>query len=353
MEFNEILNRLPASTWSWLKINEASFNGCVRKTANTLPKIQRLPGGVCFEENVAPLSGFAGGLGNGMEKILDALDAPHLAIAAACGANVTEPVLLHLDVATGGASYVRQTIKAKANSCITVIMDYTSPIEADGFHAVQTRLYAEEGAKIHLVKVQMLGSGFIHLDDTGCVCGKNAHISITQLELGSLESYVGVQADLVSDGAHFKSDTAYMCRGKQKLDMNYNAIHTGKKTDCQMQVKGILRNEAQKTYRGTIDFRKGCAGSTGNEQEETLLLSSGVINKSIPLILCKEEDVAGEHGASIGRISEDVMFYMNARGVNMVEAERMVSMAKIQSVLRFIPDDHMQKKVTEYIYGAF
>ena len=79
---------------------------------------------------------------------------------------------------------------------------------------------------------------------------------------------------------------------------------------------------AKKTYRGTIDFKNGCQGASGNEQEETLLLTPTVVNKSIPVILCDEEDVAGEHGATIGKLSNDILFYMNAHGISKEAAEK-------------------------------
>ena len=84
------------------------------------------------------------------------------------------------------------------------------------------------------------------------------------------------------------------------------ALHEGKKTQSNMQAGGVLRDHAFKLYRGTIDFKWGAKGAVGNEKEDVLLLSNDVVNQTIPLILCAEEDVEGNHGATIGKLDDEL-----------------------------------------------
>ena len=116
-----------------------------------------------------------------------------------------------------------------------------------------------------------------------------------------------------------------------------------------MFVNGTLRGNGRKTYRGTIDFKNGCCGSKGNEMEETLLLSPTAINKSLPVILCDEEDVEGEHGATIGRLSSDILFYMQSRGISEKEAEIIMSRAKIQAAADLIPDEEIKNQISDFL----
>ena len=116
-----------------------------------------------------------------------------------------------------------------------------------------------------------------------------------------------------------------------------------------MHVKGVVADDAVKVYRGTIDFQRGCAGATGDEQEETLLLSPTAINKSIPVILCDEEDVSGTHGATIGRLSAEELFYMQSRGISEQEAKRMMSRAKIASVAHFVGDECVANEIEAFL----
>ncbi len=129
--------------------------------------------------------------------------------------------------------------------------------------------------------------------------------------------------------------------------MNYNAYHTGKKTECEINASGVLRDEAFKIFRGTIDFQEGCSGSVGSEMEDVLMMDDGVSNQTIPLILCGEEDVSGNHGATIGRLDEKLMFYMQSRGMNTEEIYEMMARARIDAVIRKIPDEKTRLALTD------
>ena len=83
-----------------------------------------------------------------------------------------------------------------------------------------------------------------------------------------------------------------------------------------MTVNGVLRDSSQKTFRGTIDFKTGSSGAVGAETEDVLLLGETVVNKTVPLILCAEEDVKGSHGATIGQLDEEMLFYLGSRGIS-------------------------------------
>ena len=149
----------------------------------------------------------------------------------------------------------------------------------------------------------------------------------------------------------FNSNMGYLCRDDHSLDINYVSDHRGKKTEALMQFKGVLMDNASKTFRGTIDFKNGSSGSVGDEQEDALLLSEDVVNKTMPVILCQEEDVDGRHGATIGQLGEDILFYMQTRGIDEEEAKRIIIKARLESVARMIPDPEIMQKVLYYIQG--
>ncbi len=303
--FKEI-NKTPYLTWNWLKMNgstlevEADSNAKIEKkeiTASKKGEILYLP--LAFED---------------------------------------------------GKTYIHeQTIEAKENSEITVILDYTSLPNASGLSQIKTRLIANPYSKIHLIKVQLLGKNFVQIDDTDGECGENAKIEVTQLELGGSKVYDQVRTNLNGFSSKFKSDTAYITENGQLLDMNYVINHFGQKTDTKMLVKGVVGENALKVYRGTIDFKRGCAEATGDEQEETLLLSKSAVNKSIPMILCDEENVAGTHGSTLGRLGEEELFYMQSRGICEEEAKSMMKKAKILSVASLIPNDEVKSKIEDFL----
>ncbi len=265
------------------------------------------------------------------------------------GVKVTEPIVLRWDLSEGFGGINSQVIHARKGSEVTVIMAYTSKKQAGGFLGVSTRLLAEEEAIINLVKVQLLGDGYSHFDDIGGACLKKGRIVLTTLELGGKEVFNGAYINLSEKEASLSSNLGYLSRDDHKLDMNYVADQRGKKTDASMQFKGVLMGTAQKTLRDTLDFKTGSSGSVGDEQEDALLLSETIVNRTMPVILCQEEDVEGRHGATIGQLGEDLLFYMQCRGIDEEEAKRIMIKARLESVARLIPDQEIRQLATYYI----
>lgn len=255
-----------------------------------------------------------------------------------------EPLILTFDFDKPSAA--SQIIYAKENTKGTIILIYKGNGPAS---ILQTKVYAEGYANIHLIKAQLLDSGALHFDDTQVFCEENASVKFTQIELGASHVNSGLHVNLNGYQSSFDSKVAYLCQNDQILDMNHIVYHYGKKSECNMQVDGTLKDNAQKAYRGTIDLKKGCCGAKGHEMEETLLLSPKTVNKSLPVILCDEEDVEGEHGATIGRLSSDILFYMQSRGINEKEAEVLMSRAKIQAAVDLIPDEQVKEQIGTFL----
>ena len=107
--------------------------------------------------------------------------------------------------------------------------------------------------------------------------------------------------------------------------MNLVVNHFGRHTECEINASGALKNAAQKIFRGTIDFKNGSSGSVGNEKETVLMLGEDAVNKTVPLILCAEENVVGNHGATIGELDDETLFYFESRGIGRDEAEHILA----------------------------
>ena len=228
-------------------------------------------------------------------------------------------------------------------------MDFSAEAESDGTAAIQTKVYAEEGAVLHLVQVQRFGTGFTFYNDIGTKCGKNARVETIQLVLGGKNTYLGSRTALEGESSALSSDVGYLVGADEHLDMNFVAYHTGKKTESCMDASGVLRENGFKLFRGTIDFRKGCSGAVGNEKEDVLLLDDAVVNQTIPLILCEEEDVEGNHGATIGKLDEELLFYLESRGMSEEAVYEMMARARIDAIAGKIPDAGMREKIRAYL----
>ena len=218
---------------------------------------------------------------------------------------------------------------------------------------LQTRVYVCENASIKLVRVNLLSENTDHFDDLGFHLENDAKAELVQLELGGKRSYVGVRTELVGRKSEYRSATGYLCKGDSLLDMNFVTNEWGKKVSSNMDASGVLLDNSTKVYRGTIDFKEGAKGASGFEKEDTLLFSPSIINKSVPLILCHEEDVEGDHGATIGRIDEKLLFYIKSRGIDEKAAKQLMTEAYINAVTEQIGDDETEGKVIQDVSEVF
>ncbi len=383
MDLKMKVNHLPALTYRFLKSNDSEIDEKDLHIKSTrTPEPEKIPAGVIVRESIseedvrgifakakakieskktdipgpngdtAPLNDsqiVRTGMGVEIDKLMAEMDAEVMLITTEEGSKVTEPVYIDFVLKDGECALGSQIVYAKKDSEITVIMEYDSEPEAKGFLGIQTRLLAEEGAKINLIKVQMLSEGFVHFDDIGSICDDKAYVHTINMQLGAGKTWGGNRTTLLGDASTFDNHTGYLCRNKQSYDMNYVADQMGKKTVSNMIFRGVLLDEAVKTFRGTLDFKSGSAGSVGDEQEDTLLLSPDVINRTMPVILCGEEDVDGRHGASIGQLGDDTLFYMESRGIDEEAAKKLMIRARMESIARMIPDEAIIVRIQQFI----
>ena len=355
------VNRLPVRTWNRLKMNEARLE---RIAAEKAPAVitEGFLEPEAWEED---FSSVATGMGRDMDRLRDAAEATAIRIgteahparaAAIQGADKIEPIrieaeaeaiqgaaeaasiraaaeiraartapveedraVLHFICQDGENSFQPVEILAGEGERLTVVMDFTSAPGDGGQIAVQTRFKARKNARVRLIQLQLLGSGYRMLND-----------------IDGVESALSV-------------DVGYLGREGQRFDMNYVANHRGRRSKSRIMAGGVLRDQAFKLFRGTIDFKAGAAGAEGEEQEDVLILGDDAVNQTIPLILCAEEDVQGSHGATIGRLDDELLFYLCSRGMSREKASQVMTRAKLDKVCRRIGDEAARRLAQDYL----
>ena len=206
---------------------------------------------------------------------------------------------------------------------------------------------------MRLYIIQRLGRSYDYYEDLGVSTEPNAQIEIVRLDIGAGRVYNGANASLIGKGSSLNLKGAFYLPEGALKDTNYIAQHIGEQTFSKMEVSGLLDRDSEKSFRGTLDFKKGSKGSMGSENEDIIFLDEIKSNKSVPLILCGEEDVDGVHGASIGQISQEVLFYLNARGLTEQEARTLVTKSKLKKLSDAIPDEAIREKIGEMVEEMF
>ena len=149
----------------------------------------------------------------------------------------------------------------------------------------------------------------------------------------------------VYENANNYINNIYLGNNTNIIDMNYYLNNIGENSKNIMRVEGTLTDNSSKTFRGTIDFLEGSNNSIGDESENCILLSDEATSRSLPQMLCHEENVSGTHGVSSGKIDEDKLFYIMSHGYSKKEAEKLIIMSKFKNILNEINNSEIQEQI--------
>ena len=345
---NTNMNRLPVPTWNQCGVNFAP-------DAAALPAVPAdnwgdadlavtLPAGVGEAE-----SEFASFAESGMGAQTDAFLVENAtirhALTVADGVQVAEPAVFEttLDAAHPHALSLLD-VTAGENSTLTIVQVARGDAE-QGVSAGLVRIRAAAGAHVTLVQVQLLGSRARRWNAVAVEEGTGAKVEQVRVELGGSVAACGTRAALSSSKSEYDLDAVYFGGGADVLDFNDVSVHTAKDTLCEMHTAGVLTGEASKILRGTIDFRRGAKRGVGHESEDVLLFSPKARNRTAPLILCGEEEVEGQHAASIGRLDGEKLYYLRSRGLTEAQARRLMVDARFAPAIDKIPLEALRTEV--------
>lgn len=254
-------------------------------------------------------------------------------------AGSTAAANLHLDAVDGAVNIAAVDVVAGANSELTVIVSVDSPKGGQGIVGTSMRVFADKGARVHIIRTQTSDATFTDLDDMGLFTADGAFIDVRQTVLGAAKAYTGLAGDIRGNASRIDIDARYLGTGDRSLDFNYELRHHGQKTESHINGNGVLAGESKKSMRQTIDLVRGCKGAVGAETETVLLADEDVRNNTVPAILCNEDDVMGNHGATIGHVRPEQLFYLSSRGLSQRDAENMFVRAMLEQAAIDAPDD--------------
>lgn len=245
----------------------------------------------------------------------------------------------------GEASGASIDIVAAPNSTFSIALSLDSAADASAFMGSTMRVFAGAGARVDITVYLTASDAVTCVEDSGFVLDEGARVNVRHVVLGGGFTATGLAADLRGDRSRIDVDTSYLAAGTQQRDFNYIIRHRGRKTISNMDANGVLTGTSKKCLRGTIDLIHGAKGAEGNERETVLLASKGVDNKTVPNILCDEDDVAGNHGATIGHVRPEQLFYAACRGLSQDETEALFLSAKLEDAALQAPNDAVRANV--------
>lgn len=240
-------------------------------------------------------------------------------------------------------------ITANENTKSTVIIKYTSNQENESYHNGIIKSKAEKNAELNIILVNLMNTksnNFLAIENE---FEENAKINYTIVDFGGKHSITNYYSNLLGDNCDNQLNTIYLGKENQVFDLNYIGELRGKKSNIDIEIQGALKDTSKKHFKGTIDFKKGCKKATGNENEACMLLSDTAKSIALPMLLCSEEEVEGNHSSSAGKIGEKELFYIMSRGFELKEAMKLMVRARFNQILEKIEKKELREEILQEI----
>lgn len=231
----------------------------------------------------------------------------------------------------------------------TVILKYITDKNIQAFHNGVIRLLAKKNSKVNIIVANLmneLSNNFMSIENK---FEDESKVNYTIVDFGGKNSITNYFSDLEGELSDNKLSTIYLGKDNQLFDLNYIGELRGKKSNIDIEVQGALKDNAKKHFKGTIDFKKGCKKATGNENEACMLLSDTAKSLALPMLLCSEEDVEGNHSSSAGKVGEKELFYIMSRGFELKEAMKLMVRAKFNKILDNIKNEDLKNEILDSI----
>jgi Fe-S cluster assembly protein SufD len=263
------------------------------------------------------------------------------------GVVIDEPIVAqHTTHAGGGAVLPHTLIVAGRGARFHYLDEYLSEADDEpGYRTGSAEIFVGEGAEVGYVSVQKWGRNAWHFGDQRARVEKDAKLKLFNVTLGGRFSKTRVEASLVGQGAEAELKALYLASGEQFFDFHTLQDHQVGNTRSDLLFKGALQDTARTVYAGLIRIEKGAARSDAYQANRNLVLSDHAKATSIPMLEIDNNDVRCTHGATVGPVDPQHMFYLRSRGIPEQTAKRMLVQGFFGDVLDRIPFEHARNLI--------
>lgn len=257
-------------------------------------------------------------------------------VALAAGCRLERPIHL-LFIAGAGpeplARHPRIRIELGAAAQATVVESYFGAGDAAGLTNTLTEIDLQAGAALEHCKLQREGSKTFHIGDIRVRQARDSHLASHVIALGAQISRNDLRIRLEAEGAEAVLNGLYMAAGRQHVDNHTRVDHLQPHTRSEEYYKGVLDGRARGVFNGKVVVHAGADKTDARQANHNLLLDAGAEADTKPELEIYADDVKCSHGATVGQIDADALFYLRSRGVDAAAAQALLTYAFADDVI--------------------
>ena len=257
---------------------------------------------------------------------------------------------------TPSAIYPRCLIVMAANSLATVIEDFAGQNDGINFSSAVTEVVLGEDAQLHHVRVQREEKSAFHIGHCAVEAASGSVYTSTSLAFGARVSRHDLHVTLRGEGAEATLNGLALIGGRQIADTHTRIDHASPRCISRQLHKCIADGAAHAIFSGKIMVREGASGTDSAQSSRNLLLSGKAHIDTQPQLEIFNDDVSCKHGATIGQIDADALFFLKSRGFSEEQARNLLTHAFAAEIIDRIPVpslvESLDRTILERVNGA-
>jgi Fe-S cluster assembly protein SufD len=265
------------------------------------------------------------------------------------GVELDKPLYVRIANSTeDGSLFWRLLVVAEERSRFTLVEEVSSASpDLRAYTNEAAELFVEQGAKLEYVSLQNLSHETWHFASHHARVERDAELDWVAGGFGSKKGKVRIQNDLAGQGATSRVTGAYFADGEQHLDYDTFQEHIAPNTTSDFAFKGALRDQSTAVWRGMIRVERDAQKTNAYQENRNLMLSPTAHAVPIPGLEILANDVRCTHGATVGRVDREQLFYLMARGLPRPQAERLIVRGFFEDVLARVELEPVREALAE------
>ena len=246
---------------------------------------------------------------------------------------VDEPIELNFAAAEGTAIFPHVVVIAESGSKATIVESYSS--ETRTFTNAAVQILVEDNASLTHYRVQKDSPEAFNYGVTEVTLGKGSYGS-TNINLGGAISRHDIELKFTAEGGEAWVDGLYMLDGEQHSDTHSTIDHAVPNCISHQTYKGVLDGRSRGVFNGKVFVRENASGTDAQQQNKNLLLSNDARVDTKPQLEIFNDDVKCSHGATVGQLEDEEMFYLLTRGLPETLARNLLTYGFAEEVINKI-----------------
>jgi len=217
-------------------------------------------------------------------------------------------------------------------------LDYMEEYSGNGFMTDAIEIFANENSTVNIASVQRCGKDAKVFSFKEAVLKKDSTVNLIFGSFGASFHRLKSGTFLGGEGANSEVLCGFRGKDKQHIDFTVNCHHAVPHTRNNIFAKGTVTDSSTSVFRGLIKVEKDAQGTDSYLSDHTLMLSDNALANSIPSLQIEANDVKASHGATVGQIDEEQLFYLMARGLSRKQSEHLIVSGFFEQLIDKIAD---------------